>query len=441
MKIRTAVDAISLSAQDGEGEGAQAYAKVRPGAANEVNSGKDLKEGTREKVAVIAPCPFFIDRGTPIRIKRLAGAMADEFDIHVITFHQGRDGAFPFTIHRTLPIPLEIRRTGANLAKLLYDILLIFKTMAVVRRERIRLVDGHLHEGAFIGLLVRLFTGAKVIYNAHGTFVKELIATGTLGETSLLVKPLSFFENWVERRVDRIVAQSVLRRNEFVAKGLPAGKVAVVEDVPELEEFHLTDDQVDRELEKRLRPGGEKLLIYSGGMEEYQGVNFLLDAFRLLCAERGDVRLVLFGRPVEEYRKIAVEAGIADRVTFVDYEPFERLPQYLKICDLGFALRLYGGNVPGKLPVYLASGIAVVGTDTLGINTVITDNESGVLVPPGDVASLVAKVRHLLDHPEVMRNIGASGRQVALGRYSPFQVKSELGRVYRELLAQRGDVK
>lgn len=390
---------------------------------------------SRPKVAVIAPCPFYIDRGTPLRIKRLACAMAEAYDVHVISFHQGEDGPFPFTIHRTLPLPLTIRRTGANLAKLLYDLLLVGTVIRVVRRERIGLIDGHLHEGALIGLVARLVTGARVIYNAHGTFVPELIATGALSADSPLVGPLQRFERWVERKVDRIVAQSALRRDEFIAAGHGADKVALVEDVPELDAFLVPDDRVDRDLEQRLRPAGEKLLIYSGGMEEYQGVDFLLQAFGELCRRRSDVKLVLFGRPLPPYRAMAEGMGIADRIVFVDDEPFDRLPQYLKICDIGFALRLYGENVPGKLPVYLASGIAVVGTDIKGISTVVTHGESGMLVSPGDVAALVATVENLLDSPAQRARLGSAGLAAARRRYDPAVAYDELARVYDELLA------
>lgn len=388
----------------------------------------------KPKIAVVAPCPFYIDRGTPLRIRRLATALSDRFEVHVITFHQGSDGDFPFTIHRTLPLPLTIGRTGANLAKFFYDILLLGVTIRVVKEEKIRVIDGHLHEGAFIGIIARLFTGARVVYNAHGTFVPELIATGALRADSRLVRPLAAFERWVERRADRIVAQSELRSSEFRAAGHPAGKVEVVEDVPELDQFWLEDGQVDRELERRLRPDGEQLLIYSGGMEEYQGVDFLLSAFRVLCRRRDAVRLVLFGRPLPPYREKAQEMGIADRIVFVDDEPFDRLPQYLKICDIGFALRLYGENVPGKLPVYLASGIAVIGTDSKGINTVITHGESGMLVPAGDVPALTAAIEGLLDSPETAARLGAAGRAEALRRYDPEAAYSGLARVYTELL-------
>jgi 2-deoxystreptamine N-acetyl-D-glucosaminyltransferase/2-deoxystreptamine glucosyltransferase len=388
----------------------------------------------RPKVAVIAPCPFYIDRGTPLRIKRLAAAMAEEFDIHVLSFYQGNNGSFPFTIHRTLPLPLTIRQTGANAAKLLYDILLLLNVLRIVKRERIRLIDGHLHEGAFIGIMARFLTGSRVIYNAHGTFVPELLATGKLSPDSWLVRPLSRFERWVERCVDRIVAQSELRRSEFVAAGHPAEKISVVEDVPELDDFWVPDDRIDRELEQRLRPAGEKLLIYSGGMEEYQGVDFLLDAYRDLCRHRSDIRLVLFGRPLPPYRAKAADMGIADRIVFVDDEPFDRLPQYLKICDIGFALRLYGENVPGKLPVYLASGIAVIGTDIKGISTVVTHGLTGLLVPPGNVPALAGAMDRLLDSPADIKALGDAGRAEAIRRYDPQAAYSELARVYKELL-------
>ncbi len=386
------------------------------------------------KIAVVAPCPFFIDRGTPLRIKRLATALSAEFEIHVVCYGQGGDGDFPFVIHRTRALPLSIKRAGANLAKLCYDPLLFFTLLRTVRREGIKVIDGHLHEGALLGLMVRLFTGAKVIYNAHGTFVPELIATGALKDGSPLVKPLSAFELWVERRVDRIVAQSLMRRDEFVRRGHDPAKITVVEDVPELDDFDLPDERVDRNLEQRLRPNGEQLLIYSGGMETYQGVDFLIDAFRVIARERSDVRLVLFGRPLEEYRKIIADLDLTQWVVFVDDEPFQRLPHYLKICDIGFALRLYGENVPGKLPIYMASGIAVVGTDAKGINTVITHDETGLLVPPNDVPALVAAIGRLLDSPEKARTLGERGKREARRRYDPAEAARELGRLYRNLL-------
>jgi glycosyltransferase involved in cell wall biosynthesis len=391
----------------------------------------------RSKIAVIAPCPFYIDRGTPLRIRRLAEAMSDEFDVRVISFYQGDDGNFPFRIHRTVPLPFTISRTGANLAKFLYDILLLGTVIRVVREEGIKVIDGHLHEGAFIGIIARLMTGARVLYNAHGTFVPELIATGAISPRSWLIKPLSFFERWVERRVDRIVAQSELRRSEFIAIGHSAEKIALVEDIPELDSFHLQEDQVDRDLEQRLRPNGEKLLIYSGGMEEYQGVDFLLDAFCRIYGKRDDVRLVLFGRPLPPYRAMAEAMGVAHRITFVDNEPFERLPQYLKICDIGFCLRLYGDNVPGKLPIYLASGIAVIGTDIKGVNTVLTDRHNGLLVSPGDVAELVAAIDRLLDNPDEAKRLGDAGREEAVRRYDPSVAYAQLARVYRDLLNEK----
>lgn len=391
----------------------------------------------KPKIAVIAPCPFYIDRGTPLRIRRLATAASENFDVYVIAFGQGETPPVPFRIQRTIRIPLKILRSGANLAKVLYDILLLIKTIAIVRREKIPIVDGHLHEGALIGIFTRAFTGCTVIYNAHGTFTNELIATGAVSGTSWLIRPLRWLERFVETSVDMIVAQSELRKNEFIASGHPAEKISVIEDVPELDIFHIPQDEIDRDLERILRPNGEQLLIYSGGMEEYQGVDFLLEAFIELCRSRNNIRLILFGRPLGKYLTMAEQAGVADYVIGVEHEPFERLPQYLAISDIGFALRLYGDNVPGKLPVYLASGIPVIGTTCKGIHTVITHGQTGILVAPNDIAGLTSAICTLLDDPLTATRIGAAGRKEALRRYSPLQVTAQLSATYQTLITRK----
>jgi glycosyltransferase involved in cell wall biosynthesis len=131
---------------------------------------------------------------------------------------------------------------------------------------------------------------------------------------------------------------------------------------------------------------------------------------------------------------MADQMGIADRIIFVDEEPFDRLPQYLRICDIGFCLRLYGDNVPGKLPVYLASGIATIGTDIKGVNTVITNGNNGLMVPPGDLAALVATIEWLVDRPAEIARLGDAGRQEAVRRYDPKLAYDELAKVYRELM-------
>src|SRR5690242_4427588 len=67
----------------------------------------------RLRVAVVAACPFPWPRGTPIRIERIADAVARRgHAVHVVTYHLGEDsGNSPFRVHRIRDVP-TYRRTG-----------------------------------------------------------------------------------------------------------------------------------------------------------------------------------------------------------------------------------------------------------------------------------------------------------------------------------------
>jgi glycosyltransferase involved in cell wall biosynthesis len=71
----------------------------------------------------------------------------------------------------------------------------------------------------------------------------------------------------------------------------------------------------------------------------------------------------------------------------------------------------------------MAMGKAVICSRTLGQTDVIVDGETGIYVPPGDVAALRNAIQHLLDHPDVADRMGAAGRalvdaEMSLDRYT-----------------------
>ena len=73
------------------------------------------------RIAMIAACPFPWPRGTPIRIHRIAEAVARRgHAVHVVTYHLGEDLADPpFVVHRIRDVP-AYRRTdpGPTVRKL-----------------------------------------------------------------------------------------------------------------------------------------------------------------------------------------------------------------------------------------------------------------------------------------------------------------------------------
>jgi glycosyltransferase involved in cell wall biosynthesis len=66
------------------------------------------------------------------------------------------------------------------------------------------------------------------------------------------------------------------------------------------------------------------------------------------------------------------------------------------------------------------------------------DNETGLLVPPGDPSALAAGILRALGDPELRARIGAAGRERALRMFTWRQTAVGTVEQYRALLAEQG---
>jgi glycosyltransferase involved in cell wall biosynthesis len=59
----------------------------------------------------------------------------------------------------------------------------------------------------------------------------------------------------------------------------------------------------------------------------------------------------------------------------------------------------------------MASGIATIGTNQGGVSEIISNNETGFLVPPKSPEAIASVVSSLASSPALAKKIGASGRK------------------------------
>jgi glycosyltransferase involved in cell wall biosynthesis len=81
----------------------------------------------------------------------------------------------------------------------------------------------------------------------------------------------------------------------------------------------------------------------------------------------------------------------------------------------------------------MACGKPVVASAVGGLADVVVHEETGLLVPPGDVAALRAALGRLIADPALRERMGAAGRE-RVERYRARSVIGHIERVYRQLL-------
>lgn len=121
---------------------------------------------------------------------------------------------------------------------------------------------------------------------------------------------------------------------------------------------------------------------------------------RFLIAGEGDQRARL--------ESLRDRQGLRDRVHFVGHT--DDVPSLLAATDVLCHPSLADG-MPNAIIEALAAGTPVVASDVGGIPEVITDGQSGLLVPPADLGRLAAGINRLLDRPRTAARLASNGRR------------------------------
>jgi L-malate glycosyltransferase len=123
--------------------------------------------------------------------------------------------------------------------------------------------------------------------------------------------------------------------------------------------------------------------------------------------------------------------GIADRVIFAGYQ--QNVASFLTAMDV---LCVPSLNEPLGLVIMegLFAGLPVVGTRVGGTPEIITDGETGYLVPVHAPRELARRVCQVLADPALAKQMGDAGRARATKLFSVDRMVQEMESLYRALL-------
>jgi glycosyltransferase involved in cell wall biosynthesis len=158
-------------------------------------------------------------------------------------------------------------------------------------------------------------------------------------------------------------------------------------------------------------------ILAVGRLIPKKGFDVLLDALGIL-AHRGlsfECAIVGGGQLRDELRAQATSLGIGRRVRFPGARPQTMLlPEFARaeVFALSPIVTENGDRdgIPNVLREAMASGVPVVSTAISGIPELITDGETGRLVPPGDPEALADALQLLLSDAGARKRLGAAGR-------------------------------
>jgi glycosyltransferase involved in cell wall biosynthesis len=165
---------------------------------------------------------------------------------------------------------------------------------------------------------------------------------------------------------------------------------------------------------RMLPADGRFRLLFVGNLLERKGVKDLLRAFASPSLRARNIALTMAGGgPVDLYRGMAEQLGVADRVTFTGWVSQDAARSLMVNAD-GLILPAYDEGLPLVILEALASGTPVICTPVGSIPEVLADGETALFVTAGDEAGIAAAIVRLIDQP-------AAGRAIATGGSALYQ--------------------
>jgi glycosyltransferase involved in cell wall biosynthesis len=377
------------------------------------------------KILFLAPQPFFEVRGTPLAVLAMVrGLTALGHRVDLLTYPRGEDVEVDGVRHRrSLSLPVGRVPPGPSLAKIALDLPFMAQAiwrMATGRYDVVHAVEEAAHLAAPVARLLRL----PLVMDIDSSIPDQLRQSGFAARG-----PLAWAAERLEAHALRHAAAVITvcgRLTDGVRARAPEARVFQVEDPP------LVDDQpVDpvavAELRRSLGLGAGPVVLYSGNLAPYQGVDLLLDA----AAEVPEARFVFMGgepAQIEALRARARARAAAARAVFAGPRPPSDLKAFLGLADVLVSPRIRGENTPFKVYTYLASGKPLVAT-RLPTHTQLMDDSMAVLVE-ATPAGLAGGIRAVLADPVAAATRAARGRALIERDYSPRRFAEKVARAY-----------
>jgi sugar transferase (PEP-CTERM/EpsH1 system associated) len=326
-----------------------------------------------------------------------------------------RPGRLKSLVAPAVPV-FELARRQGN------DVRLVWQLAQLFRRERPHIVHTHAWGTLLEGLVAaRCARVPAVVHGEHGTL------------------QLRRHQRWMQRAgwscVDQVLSVST-RLSERIATeiGFPLETIRTIRNGVDLARFgHHSRIAARAALQL---PIDRPVVGTIGRLVPVKDHVSLVDAMRVLQREQVDAVLVIAGDgPLEEtIRRQAASLGFDGRVVLLGHRPDVEV--VLAALDL-FVLPSVSEGLPNTVLEAMASRLPVVATRVGGVEEVVQDGVTGVLVPPRSPYALGRAISDLLRDRDRAAAMGAMGRRRAETEFALDETVRRYEELYLRLAARR----
>lgn len=310
------------------------------------------------------------------------------------------------------------------------DLITLAHLVKLFRRERFALVHSIMPKTGLLSMLAGWLTGVPC--RIH-TFTGQVWATQAGLKRYVLKSADKLIVAFATHIIVDSDSQRQFLRNEGVLadnQGLVIGNGSICGVDPAR---FCPDSQVKADIRAKLGIGlDHTLILFLGRLNKDKGMLELAQAFSTIASCRENVFLALVGAEEDvSYERIQEICGEhADKLRRILFTPDPH--HYMAAADI-FCLPSYREGFGQVIIEAAACAVPTVATRIYGITDAVNDNQTGLLIPVGDIDLLVQSLLKLIDNPSLRMQLGESARKRALELFSCTVITQGLIDLYRRL--------
>lgn len=306
----------------------------------------------------------------------------------------------------------------------------IYKLYKFLQKNRYDVIHTHTINANFFGRIAGKISRVPVlITTVHSHIIDEIKgnSTPTLGDY-LRYRIDMYLARWSTAMV--AVSEAISER--LINCAIKTSKIRTIENGVDTKKF-CPDSQAGLEARKELSiPPDARSVGIIGRLVPLKNHDLFIRTAKEVSKKRSDVYFLIIGDGplMKKLREYVKQKGLNHRVIFTGWRTdIDRMINALDILVLCSTVE--GHNV--VLLEAMACATPVIGTDVLGIRSIVRHSENGMLIPSGSEIELKKAILYLLDDQSVATSMGKIGRKIIIKNYSIERMLDAYSELYREM--------
>lgn len=372
-----------------------------------------------ERLRVVQLIPTLDRSGAEKQLTLLATHLPrDRFDVRVVALTRG--GPYEKRL-RDEGIPVEVVGKRFKL-----DPATVWRLLATIRRHAPHIVQTWLFAANAYGRPIARWAGVPIV------IASERCVDRWKGQHQFAIDRL------LARRTDVVVCNANAVAAFYESVGIPRHKLRVIGNAVEPLGDTPNPASVARDLRLQLGlPADASIVGFIGRLWPQKRVQDLIWALDVLRIGGWNTHLLVIGEGPrrDALRRFTHNLELDDRVHFLGHRPdIDRLMELIDVVAIPSKFE----GMPNVALEAMQRGKPVVATRIPGMDEVVVDGETGLLVEPKTPFALAQAIHQLLSDADLRRTMGEAGRRRVASVFAVERMVAAYASLYEALAEAKG---